>query len=264
MSIFSSFQSVCWVTVLSLKGHHYHLGCDGYGWVSAFRGSVCVHAFFLSHHLVLLPRFLEVHTAVLSALDDRPSTAGCFHVAIHLHNRKERAREGGKTHVWKHTDSTHRPLYIFSGFGAHNLTSKLMIPTFSVTLSGINKQWSSVRTIIWIQTLLLPAFMMNNLWEREVSVSSLNLISISLSLTNSREMFLIRRPRFCRIKVEVLGVMWPLTLDLGACKLIMQGCCSICSVALCFEEETPGWSGRGLSPQPAHTAEHTWTQPGYN
>lgn len=54
-----------------------------------------------------------------------------------------------------------------------------------------------------------------------------------------------------------LGVMWLLTLDLSVCKLIMQGCSSICNVALCFEEETPGWSGEGLSPQLAHTAEHT-------
>lgn len=54
-----------------------------------------------------------------------------------------------------------------------------------------------------------------------------------------------------------LGIMWPLTLDLSVCKLIRQGRCSVCSVALCFEEETPGWSGEGLSPQSAHTAEHT-------
>lgn len=40
----------------------------------------------MSHHLVLLPRPLEVHAAVFSALDDRPPAAGCFHVAIHLHS----------------------------------------------------------------------------------------------------------------------------------------------------------------------------------
>lgn len=64
--------------------------------------------------------------------------------------------------------------------------------------------------------------MMNHLWECDVSVTSSNSISVSLSLSSSPEMFLIRGPRFCRIKVEVLGVMWPLTLDLNVCKLIMQ------------------------------------------
>lgn len=48
----------------------------------------CLRAHISSHHLVLLPRPLEVYTAVLSALDDRPSTAGCFHVAIHLEKRE--------------------------------------------------------------------------------------------------------------------------------------------------------------------------------
>lgn len=109
-----------------------------------------------------------------------------------------------------------------------------------------------------------PCFHESSLGMRHISASSSNSISVSLSLTNSPEMFPIRGPRFCRIKVEVQSVMWPLTLDLSVCKVITQGWRSICSVALCFEEETPGWSGEGLSPQPAHTAEHTWTQPGYN
>ncbi len=99
--------------------------------------------------------------------------------------------------------------------------------------------------------------MMNHHWERDVSLYSLNLIGVSLSLTNSLEMFLISKSRVYRIKEEVLGVMWPLTLDLSVCKLIMHGWCSICRVALCFEEETPGWTGEGLSPRPALTAEHT-------
>ena len=141
----------------------------------------------------------------------------------------------------------------------------------NTTPCGINKHW---RVILeeGVQTLF-QAVSVNHLWECDVSVSSSNTISVSLSLTDSPEMFLIRRLCFCRIKVGVrgwthtsrhLGVMWPLTLDLSVCKLIRQGRCSICSVALCFEEETPGWSGEGLSPQPAHTAEHTLTQPGYN
>lgn len=114
-----------------------------------------------------------------------------------------------------------------------NFSIKLKNPTFNVTLSGIRKQWRVIWTIIWFQTLLFPAFMMNHRWECDVSVSSSNLISVSLSLTNSPEMFLIRRPCFCRIKVEVLGVMWPLTLDLSVCKLITHGlvlylqCCSL-------------------------------------
>lgn len=94
-------------------------------------------------------------------------------------------------------------------------------------------------TMMWFQTLLFPAFVMNHLWECDVSVSPSNLISVSLSLTNSQEMFLIRRPCFCRIKVKIrgwthtsrhLGVMWPLTLDLSVCKLITQGRSSSCSV----------------------------------
>lgn len=43
--------------------------------------------FVSSHRLVLLPRPLEVHAAVLSALDDRPSTTSTLHVAEHLHDR---------------------------------------------------------------------------------------------------------------------------------------------------------------------------------
>ncbi len=258
MSVFPPFLSVCWPTALCLKDGRYHLAFNGYEWVSACGASVRVHVFILSHRLVLLPGSLEVHAAVFSALDDCPSTTGCFHVAIHL-DWKETAREGGKTHVWRNFDSTRRPLYIFSGLRKCNLA---MIPTFSVTLGGINKQWRVTWTIIWFKTLLL-AFM-NHLWECDLSVSSSNLISISLSLTNSPEMFPIRGPHFCRIKVDVQGVMWPLTLDLSVCTVITRGWRSICSVVLCFVEETPGWSGEGLSPQPAHTAEHTWTQPGYN
>lgn len=71
--------------------------------------------------------------------------------------------------------------------------------------------------------------MMNHLWECDISESSSNLISISLSLANSPEMLLIGTLWFLQIKVEVLagnipaghlGVMWPLTLDLSVCKLI--------------------------------------------
>lgn len=192
--VFPPFLSVCWLAVLSLKDHRYHLAFNGYEWVSTCRVSVCVHIFILSHHLVLFPGSLEVHAAVFSALDDRPSTTGCFHVAIHLQDWKERAKEGGKTHVWRYwnTDSTHRSLYIFSGFRRCNLT---MIPTFNVTLSGLSKQWRVIWTIIWLQTLLFPAFM-NHLRECDVSESSSNLISVSLSLTNSPEMFPIRRASF--------------------------------------------------------------------
>jgi len=76
-------------------------------------------------------------------------------------------------------------------------------------------------------------------------------------------MYLIGRPLRCRIKVEVLGVTWPLTPEPIACQPITRGCCSIGAVALCFEE-TPGRRGEGLSPQPAHAAEHTPARPGYN
>lgn len=81
-----SSLSVCALTHC-LEDHHYHLSFNGYGCVSVCRASGPVHAFvFVSHRLVLLPRPLEVHAAVLSALDHRPSAAGCFHVAIHLHS----------------------------------------------------------------------------------------------------------------------------------------------------------------------------------
>lgn len=73
---------------------------------------------------------------------------------------------------------------------------------------------------------------MNHLRECDVSASSSNLIRVSLSLSSSPEMFLIREPWFCRIKVEVLGVMWPLTSDLSVCKLIMQDRSSVCGVLL--------------------------------
>lgn len=56
----------------------------------------CVHVFVLSHHLVLLPRSLEVHAAIFSALDDCPSAAGCFHSAVDLCNVKRTEREGWK------------------------------------------------------------------------------------------------------------------------------------------------------------------------
>lgn len=41
-------------------------------------------SFVLSHRLVLLPRPLEVHAAVLSALDHRPPATSTLHVAVHL------------------------------------------------------------------------------------------------------------------------------------------------------------------------------------
>lgn len=53
--------------------------------------------------------------------------------------------------------------------------------------------------------------------------------------------------------------MWPLTLDLSVCKLIMQEWFSICCAALCFEGESSGWRREGLSPQPTqlNTHEHS-------
>lgn len=224
----SSFLSVCWLIVLSLKLSPLSSCFDDH--------LECVHSFVASHRLVLLPRFLEVQTAVLSALDDRPSTAGCFHVAIHLHSwHKSEQRSVGK-HMYEGNGTLIAPTGLcafFQDLEEEEFTSKLKIPIFNVTLRGINKQWKAVWTIIWCQTLLFPAFTMNHRWECDVSASSSNLISVSLSLSNSPEMFLIRGPRFCRIKVEVLGVMWPLTLDLGVCKLIMPRlvlylqCCSL-------------------------------------
>lgn len=53
-----------------------------------------------SHRLVLLPRPLEVHAAVLSALDDRPSSASALHVAVHLrHRHKNEQRGDGATRM---------------------------------------------------------------------------------------------------------------------------------------------------------------------
>lgn len=50
-----------------------------------------------SHRLVLLPRPLEVHAAVLSALDDRPATTSTLHVAEHLHVRHSKSATAGGT-----------------------------------------------------------------------------------------------------------------------------------------------------------------------
>lgn len=91
---------------------------------------------------------------------------------------------------------------------------------------------------------------MNRLRECDMSPSSSNLISASLSLSNSLEMSPCGS---YRIKGAALGVMWPLTSDFGVCKLIMQGRFSICGVALCFEEETSGWRGEGLTSASPHS-----------
>lgn len=104
---------------------------------------------------------------------------------------------------------------------------------------------------------------MNRLWDCDILASSSNLISASLSLSNSPEMFPSDSLGSYRMKGAALGVMWPLTSDLGVCKLIMPDRLSIGGGALCFEEETSGWR-EGLSPRPAHTAEHTRAQPGNN
>lgn len=55
-------------------------------WMDLCMLGKCVHSFVASHRLVLLPCPLEVQAAILSALDDGPSAAGGFHVAIHLHS----------------------------------------------------------------------------------------------------------------------------------------------------------------------------------
>lgn len=60
----------------------------------------CVRSSVASHRLVLLPCSLEVQAAILSALDDGPSAAGCFHVAIHLHSghKSEQSSVGKHMH----------------------------------------------------------------------------------------------------------------------------------------------------------------------
>lgn len=149
----------------------------------------CLCAFVLSHRLVLFPCSLEVHTAVFPALDDCPSTTGCFHVAIHLHKWEAIEEDGGK--------NTHEIMEPWQFQCKHN-TSRL-----DVTLSGFNKQWRVIWSIIRFQTLLFPAFVMIHLWECYASVCPSNFISVSLSFTNSPEMFLMRGPCFSGIKVVV-------------------------------------------------------------
>lgn len=146
--------------------------------------------FFLSHRLVLLPRSLEVHAAVFSALDDRPSTAGCFHVAIHLRNSKEKERGGWEKHIYEDNAT----------LKARQWNRNSVNSIFSVALT--NNEDSSGQ-LFGSRHSFFPAFMMIHLWECNVSVSSSDLIGISLSFTNSLEMFLISGPCFYGIKVEV-------------------------------------------------------------
>lgn len=74
---------------------------------------VLVHLFVMSHHLVLLPRSLEVQAAVLSALNDCPSTAGCFHVAIHLHSGDRNERRSVGKPVFEHIKTLIAPIGLF-------------------------------------------------------------------------------------------------------------------------------------------------------
>lgn len=71
--LMTSFYIVCFMW--GGKDHRYYRLCITRGW--------CRYC-LVSHHFVFLPCSLEIHTAVFSALDDRPSTASCFHVAIDL------------------------------------------------------------------------------------------------------------------------------------------------------------------------------------
>lgn len=59
-----------------------------------------------------------------------------------------------------------------------------------------------------------------------------------------------------RIKGAALCVTWPLTSDLGVCKLIMLDLLAICGVALCFEEETSGGEKVSHLSQPAQLNTH--------
>lgn len=94
---------------------------------------------------------------------------------------------------------------------------------------------------------------MNGLRECDMSASSSNLISASLSLSHSLEMSPCESRGSDGIKGAAPGVMWPLTFDFGVCKLIMHDRFSICGVALCFEEETSGWRGEGLTSASPHS-----------
>lgn len=132
----------------------------------------------MSHHLVLLPRPLEVQAAVFPALDHRPAAAGCFHVAVHLHSWEEDEGEGRREVMELNVQEINLFIDI-----SH--------------LSGIDKQWWASQTMTPLQTLLFPAFPMNHLWECNISVVSSDLIGVSLSLAKSCVM--LRAPGFCSV-----------------------------------------------------------------
>lgn len=154
---------------------------------------VDVHLFVMSHHLVLLPRSLEVQAAVLSVLNDCPSTAGCFHVAIHLHSGDRNERRSVGKPVFEHIRTLTAPiglLLFFIKTKKRFLTSRRNIPTLSVTLSGFNRQWKANCTIVRCQTLLFsPAFMTTHLQERDAFLCPPQAL-IAVSLNSSPEMFL--------------------------------------------------------------------------
>lgn len=154
---------------------------------------VCVHLFVMSHHLVLLPRSLEVQAAILSVLNDCPSTAGCFHVAIHLHSGDQNERRSVGKPVFEHIKTLIAPIGLFFiKTKKRFLTSRQSIPTLSLTLSGFNRQWEANWTIVRCQTLLFsPALMTTHLQECNAFwCPPQTLIGVSLSLNSSPEMFL--------------------------------------------------------------------------
>lgn len=219
-----------------------------------------MHLSVSSHRLVLLPRPLEVDAAVFSALDDRPSTAGCFHLAVHLRRRQEiqKRRLQNTMHEGDETLMTPTGLCIVRRC---NVT-KLMNSTLQLSAA-----FTSNKGVIWMIVWFFPSF-------HDESSLGIQYIYVLFKL-NQHPLIPQQLPRdvphqFLQNQSGGpgwthtsghLGETWPLTPDLGVRKLIMQCWHSICSVSLCFKEDTPG---EGLSPQSDHTAEHTRTQPGYN